>query len=216
MNETPEMIRKQMGQNKLQLALKLQALEHHVSTTVHSTEAAVTETMETVQTVTGDVRHAVDAVAKLLDVTRHIQKHPWMVVGGAGFVGYLAAAFLTSRPSESVSGTDAATISTVNSINGKPIAAPLTHTALNLLGHSAGTASSPWDRLKDAAIGSLFEIVRQTISRMTPIVVDRLIEGLSQSEREYFSTVAESEFAGETSQVESHRLRIANSETLRP
>lgn len=208
------MIRQQMELTKLQLAEKLESLERQVSTTVRTTETAVTATMETVESVTGAVHGAVDSVANLLDVNRHVEKYPWLVVGGAVIAGYLAAEFFTGKTREGVSDTATTTNSTANQLNRQPVIAPLAREASIAIGHSAGTARSPWDQFKDAAVGSLIDIVPQTISRIIPFVVDRVIDSWSQSAIDSSSTPAEPEIAREPSQVESHRLRIANSETL--
>ncbi len=214
MNETPAVIRQQMELTKLQLAEKLESLERQVSTTVRTTETAVTATMETVQSVTGAVHGAVDSVANLLNVNRHVEKHPWLIVGGAVIAGYLAAEFFTGKIREGVSNSGTTTKSTANQLNRQPVIAPLARDALIAVGHSAGTTRSTWNQFKEASIGSLIDIVPKTISRIIPFVVDRLIDSLSQPAKDSSSTPAEPENSREPSQVESHRLRIANYETL--
>ncbi|MEI8020369.1 MAG: hypothetical protein WCH39_19360 [Schlesneria sp.] len=213
MNETPAMIRQQMEQTKLQLAEKLESLERQVSTTVHTTETALNATMETVETVSGAVHGTVNSIANLLDVTRHVENHPWLIVGGAVLAGYLTAEFFTGETSEAVSNSGTTTYSAADELNGQPVTTPRAHPALISVRHSSGTASSSWDQFQDAAIGSLIEIVPQTISRIIPRVVDRLIDIWSQPAIDSSSISAEPETAAEPSPVESHRLRIAKSGT---
>ena len=214
MNETPEMIRKQMEQTKLQLAEKLESLEQQVSTTVHTTETAVNATMGAVETVTGAVHNAVDSVANLLDVSRHVEKNPWLVVGGAVVVGYLAAEFLTAPTGESVSAPETASNPITNQPDGSSEDVPLAYTPSNRVGHPYGTTSSPWHQLQDAVIGSLISLVPQTLSRIIPIVVDQMVDNWSQPPKDLSSMTAESEGPAEPS-PESHHLRIADPGTIR-
>ena len=211
MNETPEMIRKQMEQTKLQLALKLESLEQQVSTTVHSTETAVNATMGAVETVSGAVHNAVDSVANLLDVPRNVEKHPWLFVGGAVVVGYLAAEFLTAPTRERVSASDAASNPTTNQSNGSTVAVHPVHTASYAVGYQSGAASSPWHQLKDAVIGSLIGVVPQTLSRIIPLVVDKMVDNLSQPLKDSSTTTSEADIPAEPSPIESHRLHITSS-----
>ena len=217
MNETPDMIRKEMEQTKLQLAAKLQSLEQQVSTTVHTTETAVNATIGAVQTVKGAVHNTVDSVANLLDVSRHIQKHPWLVVGSAAVVGYLAAEFFTSKTSENATGTSAAPNPTTNQPAEQSRTTPLAHTTSNTFGHPSVIANSPWYQLRDAAIGSLIGVVPQILSRTIPLVVDQLVENWSRPSKDVSPSNAEPEVLPEQQSLsnETHRLRIADPETRR-
>ena len=95
MEETPEMMRKEIEETKLQLAEKIETLEKQVAETVKTTENAVNATVGAVQgtvhSVTAVVDNAVQSVNHFLDLQQQIDRHPFLVVGGAVVAGYLAA-----------------------------------------------------------------------------------------------------------------------------
>ena len=215
MNESPEMIRQQMQQTRRQLAEKLESLEQQVSATVQTTETAVNATIGAVQTVEGAVHNVVDSVANGLDVSRHVEQHPWLAVGSAFVAGYLAAEFLTGPDKESTasqkSSSPLSTIPTDQS-SAPSVAARLADAASITAGHPSNTVSSPWQQLRDATIGSLIGIVPEIISRIVPHVVDHLIDHWSQSTKDSSPQTAETEAAQEDQQppLDANRLRIAH------
>lgn len=82
MDEAPELIRQQMNETRAQLGDKLQSLEQQVSDSVQSTGEAVSATAEAVQ-------DAVQSVSDAFDIQLQINRHPWLVLGGAAFAGYV-------------------------------------------------------------------------------------------------------------------------------
>ncbi len=148
MADSPEVIRQQMEETKLQLTDKLVSLEHQVAETVQSTGTAVTATVEAVQakveTVTGSVQDALHSISKAFDIQHHVNTHPWLVMGGAVVVGYLAADLLEASPRTGQ-------------------------------GHNAGAATnSPWQQLKSATIAAVGGIIEDAASQMVPEVKDYL------------------------------------------
>jgi len=73
-----------MTQARSRLTNKLEALEGQVSGAVHSTKDAVGETV-------GAVQESMRAVSEALDLPAHVQRHPWLVLGGSVALGVLAA-----------------------------------------------------------------------------------------------------------------------------
>jgi ElaB/YqjD/DUF883 family membrane-anchored ribosome-binding protein len=102
MDHETAVIREQMDETRSALTDKLETLEHQVADTVQETTAAVTETVEnvteavqdTVAKVTGTVTHTVDVFANIFNVKRHVDRHPWPMMGGSVAVGYLLEMFL--------------------------------------------------------------------------------------------------------------------------
>lgn len=102
-NET-DLIRNQMLETRTALSEKLEALQGQVLATVQGTTETVTETVETVQeavettvqTVTDSVQETVETVRHTLDLSEQVNKHPWLMLGGAVFVGYLGGRLLES------------------------------------------------------------------------------------------------------------------------
>jgi len=95
-NET-ELIRQQMLETRTALSEKLEALQEQVLSTVEGTAQTVTDTVQTVQeavqdtvgTVSETVQGTVETVKDTFDLSQHVQKHPWLMVGGAVALGYL-------------------------------------------------------------------------------------------------------------------------------
>ena len=187
--DSPEMIRKEMEETKLQLVEKLETLEKQVVETVQTTENAVQATVgavqETVENVKGGIQDAAKTVSQAFDLTQHIQKHPWLVVGGAVVAGYLAAEFLTDSGSPSASGSRPAT---PDSGQGPAFPTAMNGSPLNLdaaASYRPGAytpVSKPTflDHLSEAAIGSFIAIVPQITSRLVPRIVDRLMRDWEQ------------------------------------
>jgi ElaB/YqjD/DUF883 family membrane-anchored ribosome-binding protein len=100
-NET-ELIRQQMLETRSALSEKLEALQEQVLSTVEGTTRTVTETVQTVQdavqdtvsTVSESVQGTVETVKETFDISRQVENHPWLMVGGAVAVGYLGGRLL--------------------------------------------------------------------------------------------------------------------------
>jgi hypothetical protein len=92
-----EVTKLQLEETKLQLSDKLGTLEQQVSQTVETASTAVTATVEavqgTVESVTGAVEDAVHGMHNAFDLRHQMEKHPFLVLGGAVVVGYLAAEY---------------------------------------------------------------------------------------------------------------------------
>src|SRR5262245_47433437 len=101
--EDPEVIRRRMEETRASLVEKLETLEQQVVGTVQGTTSAVTETVdtvkegvqETVDTVKETMQEAVEAVKDTLDLRRQVDRHPWLMVGGAVATGYLVGVLIT-------------------------------------------------------------------------------------------------------------------------
>jgi ElaB/YqjD/DUF883 family membrane-anchored ribosome-binding protein len=106
-NET-DVIRQQMLETRTALSEKLEALQEQVLTTVEDTTKTVTDTVQTVQdavtdtvsTVSETVQDTVDTVKETFDVTEQVQKHPWLMVGGAVALGYLGGRLLNGASTQ--------------------------------------------------------------------------------------------------------------------
>src|SRR5262245_55877302 len=96
-DEQPKVIRHQMEETRASLTEKLETLEHQVVGTVQGATSAVTETVEnvkeavaeTVETVKGTVRETVETVKETFDLSRQVDRHPWLMVGGSVALGFL-------------------------------------------------------------------------------------------------------------------------------
>jgi hypothetical protein len=110
-----ELIKQQMGQTRASLTEKMETLENKVLGTVHQTTDTVSNTVQlvgstvrdtvqqvgcTVRDTTQDVRatmhETVGSVRDALDLSRQMQEHPWVMLGGSVFVGYVGGRLLDS------------------------------------------------------------------------------------------------------------------------
>jgi ElaB/YqjD/DUF883 family membrane-anchored ribosome-binding protein len=102
-NET-EVIRQQMEGTRTALSEKLEKLENQLTDKVQQAGTTVAETVEsvsdTVENVKETVEQTVEAVSHTFDLEWHAKQHPWALLGGAVFVGFLGARML-SRPERS-------------------------------------------------------------------------------------------------------------------
>jgi hypothetical protein len=97
MDDEPEAIRQQMTETRAALSEKLETLEQQVVETVQGATTAVNETVEnvkeavhdTVETVKGGVRDTVESVKEVFDLSGQVERHSWLMFGGAVFLGYL-------------------------------------------------------------------------------------------------------------------------------
>ena len=93
-DDSADAIRRRMAESRSRLSDKLESLEEQVTGTVQSTGSAVSETAaavkETVDAITDAVQGAVKTVSETFDLQQQMKHHPWLMIGGAVAVGYLA------------------------------------------------------------------------------------------------------------------------------
>lgn len=111
--ENEDLIRLQMEDTRTALTEKLETLEDKLMTTVQETKAAVDETVasvretvvgtvqetrsavkETVASVKDTMHDSVEGIKDMMDVSAHVDRHPWLSVGGAVLCGYLLGSLL--------------------------------------------------------------------------------------------------------------------------
>lgn len=112
MADKSEVIHEQMEGTRKGLTDKLEKLEAKISGTVEtvsSTAEAVTHTVETVkdsvtdtvQAVTEGVGNTVETVKEgvrsFFDVPGHVDRHPWLMMGGSVLMGFLGGRLLSPR-----------------------------------------------------------------------------------------------------------------------
>jgi ElaB/YqjD/DUF883 family membrane-anchored ribosome-binding protein len=163
---TEDAIKQEMQETRASLTEKLETLEQKVVGTVENATTAVTDTVDaiketvhdTVNTVQEGVQGSVDSVKDLFDVPAHVQRRPWLMVGGSVAVGYCIGTLLTPNPQNQF----------VPAANGvmlppRPMAAPPA---------PATTEPSIWaaeiSKLKGLALGVLFGTARELLVSSMP------------------------------------------------
>jgi len=94
--ENEDLIRQDMAQTRDSLTDKLETLESRLLGSVHEATSAVRDAMGTVK---DTVRESVDSVKAAVDMQAHVQRRPWLMLGGAVLGGYLLGALLTRESS---------------------------------------------------------------------------------------------------------------------
>ncbi len=113
MDQEPDLIKEQMAETRVSLTDKIEKLEdtlketvqetlHTASNTVENVTESVEQTVETVKEAVGDsvetvketMHETVESVKDALNLRRHVQRHPWAMLGGAIAVGFLGGRLL--------------------------------------------------------------------------------------------------------------------------
>jgi ElaB/YqjD/DUF883 family membrane-anchored ribosome-binding protein len=101
MADDTQVIRERIDQTRASLAEKLDTLETQVVETAQEATEAVAETVdrvqdaveETVATVKDTVQETMTTVKDMLNVEVQVERHPWLMFGGAVALGYLGERF---------------------------------------------------------------------------------------------------------------------------
>jgi ElaB/YqjD/DUF883 family membrane-anchored ribosome-binding protein len=185
-----DVIRNQMEQTRSSLADKLEALENQVRGTVEDATSAVTNTVETVQETVENVKEGVqeavgsvvDTVKDTFNVRKHVERHPWAMVGGAVMLGAFAG-MLVNRRSRRRRPAAPAAVETVGDVpvrpapghrnghghgNGHHGASRKAAKAASTQTGEPGPFQSSLKSLKGLAIGTLMGVLRDVLVDAVP------------------------------------------------
>lgn len=190
MIDTPELIQEQMKETKSQLSDKLESLEQqlHVADAVQTTRTAVAATAEAVQATAATVSGAMQSVSEAFDVRRQITQHPWVALGGAAALGYVAHQLMSEAQQKAAPPLDeAAALAEFAAVNGQ--AAEQQGHPINLAATAAATRaynetlmlSSPLLQLKSLALNTLIGIARESAALAVPLVAGYLATQLNRT-----------------------------------
>lgn len=157
MEDQAELIKQQMQDKRAELSEKLGQLEQKVTGNLSSASDSVTETVQNVQE---SVQETVDSVKQAFDLSSHVREHPWVAVGGAVLVGYLAHEFLRHAPAAMQQG---ATSSGGGSLS--QLGQFAARTALQLVGNAVRQAMPPD---VSSTIGQMFDQVTESLTPEQP------------------------------------------------
>ncbi len=201
MIDTPELLQEQMKETKSQLSDKLESLEQqfHVSDTVQTTRSAVAATAEAVQATVATVSGAMQSVSQAFDVRRQISQHPWVALGGAAVVGYVAHQLMADALLKSAPTFDAgSTLGEFPPANGHdpeyqqpPVNVAATAAATRAYNETL-LMSSPLLQLKSLALNTLIGIARESAALAVPLVAGYLTANLDRA-RNHSADVANTE-----------------------
>jgi ElaB/YqjD/DUF883 family membrane-anchored ribosome-binding protein len=112
MPDEEHLIKQRMERKRVDLADKIETLENTLMETVqhtlHDASNVVDKVEQTVENVTDavtdsveavkeKVEESVEAVKKTFNISRHVDRHPWAMVGGAVLLGFLGGRMLGRR-----------------------------------------------------------------------------------------------------------------------
>lgn len=89
--ENEELIRQKMEHTRESLTDKLETLEDKLLSSVHHATSAVNETVATVKET---VSEGVESVKGAVDIQAHVDRHPWLALGGSGLCGFMLGSML--------------------------------------------------------------------------------------------------------------------------
>lgn len=187
--EDADLIREDMANTRSALSEKLEALEDRVTTTVKGASSDVTETVEavtdtvqetvatvkdTVQETVASVKDTVEetltcvtdgvaAIKSFLDIPAHVERYPWVALGGSVAVGYLLGEFLEANLHQRRNGTPhepyAASSSNGNGNGRHQKTADVSSTEAGWL----DSLKPELTKLKGLALGALLGTVREMV-----------------------------------------------------
>jgi len=190
-----DVIRHQMEDTRTSLTDKLETLEQQVVDTVQGATSAVNETVEsikdtvkdtvttvkdsvqdTVSAVKDTVQGSVDTVKDFMDVGAHVDRHPWVMLGGSMLLGYCLGNMFgkrsePSRMTESFAAEQPRSNGHRLSHSGKGAARENRRresAGQGLLGSWLGELGPEIDKLKSLALGTLFGTAREMIIKAVP------------------------------------------------
>jgi len=92
--ENEEVIRDDMEKTREEMTDKIETLEEKL---VHSVTEATTAVTETVASVKETMHESVESVKDAVDVPAHVDRHPWVMLGGSILCGYVLGTLLERR-----------------------------------------------------------------------------------------------------------------------
>lgn len=151
-NQDYEQIRQRMAQTRASLSGKLTGLQSSLGGTVAETASTVSHTVDAVSDTVDSVKKTVRSVQHALDLPGHVQRHPWLVVGGAVALGCILAQMTAPRPQPRAPAPSP-----------PPPPSPSPSSA-SQAGGSPGLLDAAMDQVKGLALGTLIGVVRNLVS----------------------------------------------------
>jgi ElaB/YqjD/DUF883 family membrane-anchored ribosome-binding protein len=186
MDREAEVIKQQMEQTRAGLSEKLETLEQQLvgtvqgaTTKVATTVDTVTEAVqETVTTVKQSIEETMTCVKESLDITRQVERHPWLMMGGAVCTGYVGGRLLeriegghvpmpTPQPRHFLGGPRR-TPDVPTAVPAPEPAPPEPHAGPSWVSMLANTFAPEIAKLKGVAIGAAMGLIRDRIAEATP------------------------------------------------
>jgi ElaB/YqjD/DUF883 family membrane-anchored ribosome-binding protein len=192
-------IKHQMEQTRTSLSDKLETLESTLVSTVKDVTDSASEVVEnvketvstTVENVGETVSESVAAVQETFNFRRHVEEHPWVMVGAAAAVGFALGALIPSRrrrdPRDAVSRLEHLSSSVApfprareggaGNGHGRRRESRAAASEAKESGGFLGLFRSEFDKLKGLALGATFSVLRDVATQSAP--AGRLRQGIA-------------------------------------
>jgi len=204
MDQEPDVIKEQMAETRVSLTDKIEKLEetlkenvetalHTATGTVENVTEKVEETVETVkeavegsvEAVKETVHETVETVKEAFNLRRHVQRHPWAMLGGAVMVGFLGGRLLGGaqrwrerrrqrrdehlfpRPGTTAAQAPMPTSAPARAFEQEPEREPEEQQS-SWLGHFGETFGDELSKLKGLALGATFGALRDMLTASVP------------------------------------------------
>jgi len=160
-------IRDEMEQTRASLAEKLGALETQVRETVSDATDAVSSTVDGVKNVVSTVSETVESVTETFNLSKHVERYPWVSMGAAVATGFVIAQVI-GRSSEPAPATaPAASAPPAAPSNGKQ-ESEVWKSIESMLPDMSGVMGTMVSTLGGLAVGGLMGVIRELAAQGLP------------------------------------------------
>jgi ElaB/YqjD/DUF883 family membrane-anchored ribosome-binding protein len=163
--ESEQVIKHRMEQTRESLIEKIETLENKVMNSVQNATSAVSETVASVKET---MHEGVESVKDAVDVKAHVDRHPWLMIGGSIFAGYVLANMLSGGRKP------AAEVGPAPPLSSRSLRAPANgrHTeekpATSTIGSWLGPIEPELEHLKGLAVGAALGAIREMLAEEVP------------------------------------------------
>lgn len=162
--EDEELIRRRMERTRESLTEKLETLEDKLVGSVHEATSAVRETVASVK----DTMHeSVESVKDAVDIPAHVQRRPWLMLGGSVLCGYVLGSLLPREGEVRSSASARTPVKRPVTGNGHHKPAPLPEPPETKQG-IFGAIEPELQHLKGLALGVAMGTVRELVVKEVP------------------------------------------------
>jgi ElaB/YqjD/DUF883 family membrane-anchored ribosome-binding protein len=160
--ENEEVIRHKMEQTRESLNEKLETLEEKVTSSV----ATVTDTVASVKE---KVHEGVESVKDAVDVQAHVERHPWLMLGGSVLCGFVLGELLSSKSDRATKPAEPRMIyGNGRQLPPRPEAAPPKEETPPAGASWLGAFEPEMRQLKSLALGVTLGTVREMLTEQVP------------------------------------------------
>jgi hypothetical protein len=167
MAQEPEIIRQNIEETRSELTRKIGALEQEVVGTVENVKDKVETTVENVK---DTIQSTLESVKETFDVRLQTQRHPWAMVGGCVFAGYVVGSALpsTRRSATRTASTPAQAAASLSEWGQSEGGWPAEPRRRSFLSGLVAQFGPEIQKLKGMAVGAVGTVIQEMIKDRIP------------------------------------------------